>query len=90
MKTEQFQCRMAHTDHWINVPEAWVENLRAQGFAVRELIVRPSTEQIAYKLLADALNVIDAQRARRRTEAEYLTANPERRGIERILKESTK
>lgn len=80
MKTEQYQCAMAGTDHWINVPASWAENLRGQGFAVRELIVRPSTEQIADKLLADALNVIDAGRARRRTEAEYLAENPERRG----------
>lgn len=74
---------MAGTEHWINVPASWVPNLRAQGFEVRELIVRPSTEQIADKLLADALNVIDAGRPRRRTEAEYLAENPGRRGPER-------
>lgn len=74
MKTEQHQCAMAGTEHWFNVPATWVPNLRAQGFEVRELIVRPSTEQIADKLLADALNVIDAGRARRRMEADRALA----------------
>lgn len=44
MKTEQYQCRAPGTDHYINMPESWVSNLRAQNFEVRDLVVKSQQE----------------------------------------------
>lgn len=65
----------------------WVPNVKARGFEVRELVVKPTSERIADKILSDSLAVIDAGRTRRRTrdehEAKYLAENPDRRRTSR-------
>lgn len=65
----------------------WVPNMKARGLEVRELVVKPTAERIADKILSDSLAVIDAGRTRRRTrdeqEAKYLAENPDRRRTSR-------
>lgn len=45
MKTIQFQGKPTEGDHWHQIPEAFVKNLRAQGYQVRELVLRDEAEQ---------------------------------------------
>lgn len=45
MQTIQFQGKPPEGEHWYQIPEAFVKNLRAQGYQVRELVLRDEAQQ---------------------------------------------